>query len=162
MGDKRKMSKKPIEFEVAKGTKELLLCIAELKKKNAELEKKLTEKITLESLDIVSGKITQLEKENAELKEELTKKAETNHSLVEQMADLESENAELKAELSENKVADCHIVNGLCEQLTKAKYILKYVLNSFVGDLPRNLGYFDEEELKAMAEAEQFLSEVEK
>ena len=31
-----------------------------------------------------------------ELKEQLTKKADTNHSLVEQMADLESKNAELK------------------------------------------------------------------
>ena len=46
-------------------------------------------------------------------------------------------------------------------QLTKAKYLLKYVLNSFVGDLPKNLGYFDEEELKAIAVAEQFLKEKE-
>ena len=37
-----------------------------------------------------------LQKENAELKSELTKKADTNHSLVEQMADLEHENALLK------------------------------------------------------------------
>lgn len=43
-----------------------------------------------------SYKAFQFEKENAELTEELTKKADTNHSLVEQMADLESENAELK------------------------------------------------------------------
>ena len=42
-----------------------------------------------------------------------------------------------------------------------AKDILKYVLNSFVGDLPRTLGYFDEEELKAIADAEQFLKENE-
>lgn len=39
--------------------------------------------------------------------------------------ELEKENAELKAELSENKVADCNIVNGLCEQLTKAKDLLE-------------------------------------
>lgn len=37
-----------------------------------------------------------LQKENAELKSELTKKTDTNHSLVEQMADLEHENALLK------------------------------------------------------------------
>ena len=43
------------------------------------------------------NEIEQLKKQNKELKEELTKKADTNHSLVEQMADLESENAELKA-----------------------------------------------------------------
>lgn len=39
----------------------------------------------------------QSEKKIEELKSELTKKADTNHSLVEQMADLESENAELRA-----------------------------------------------------------------
>lgn len=50
---------------------------------------------------------------------------------------------------------------SLSKQLTKAKKILKYVLNSFVGDLPKELGFFDEEELKAIAEVEQFLSEVE-
>ena len=45
------------------------------------------------------NKIAELEKENAELKSELIKKADTNHSLVEQMAKLEKENAELKQKL---------------------------------------------------------------
>lgn len=38
-----------------------------------------------------------------ELRDELVKKADTNHSLVEQMADLESENAELKAQIEKMK-----------------------------------------------------------
>lgn len=41
----------------------------------------------------------QSEKKIEELKSELTKKADTNHSLIEQMADLESKNAELKEKL---------------------------------------------------------------
>ena len=43
--------------------------ITELEKENAELKNKLTEKVTLESLDVVSAKMNDLEKENAELKE---------------------------------------------------------------------------------------------
>lgn len=46
--------------------------------------------------DVHLRKIADLEKENAELKSELSKKADTNHSLVEQMAKLEEENAKLK------------------------------------------------------------------
>ena len=42
--------------------------VTELEKENAELKEKLTEKVTLESLDVVSAKINDLEKENAELK----------------------------------------------------------------------------------------------
>lgn len=42
----------------------------------------------------------------------------------------------------------------------EAKEILKYVLNSFVGDLPKEKCFFDEEELKAIAEVEQFLSDI--
>ena len=48
---------------------------------------------------MTKGQLNELEKaynENAELRAEFAKKANTNHSLVEQMADLESENAELK------------------------------------------------------------------
>lgn len=67
------------------------------------------------------------------------------------------ENAELKTELSENKVADCHIVNGLCEQLTKAKEIIKYLL-SFI----QKENYRTRWDIN-IKEAEQFLnSEVEK
>jgi predicted RNase H-like nuclease (RuvC/YqgF family) len=72
--------------------------------------------------------------------------------------DLEKENAELKAELSENKVADCHIVNGLCEQLTEAKEIIrefmKYEINEYDGSLEIHF-----EELKK--QAEQFLKDCE-
>lgn len=68
--------------------------------------------------------------------------------------ELEKENAELKAELSENKVADCHIVNGLCEQLTKAKICLEQLVSEItVGEL--------EVDPNILQQAEQFLSEVE-
>lgn len=108
-------------------------------------------------------------KENAELKAELTKKADTNHSLVEQMADLESENAELK-----KLFADCDTCKRTCDigncckfgsaylpdvekvlneqkQLTKAKEIIKKILS-----------FFDGEKTGVFKQAEQFLSEVEK
>ena len=52
------------------------------------------------------NEIEQLKKQNKELKEELTKKTDTNHSLVEQMADLESENAELKAQIEKMKCCE--------------------------------------------------------
>ena len=45
--------------------------IMELEKENAELKNKLTEKVTLESLDVVSAKMNDLEKENAELKKKI-------------------------------------------------------------------------------------------
>lgn len=45
--------------------------ILELEKENAELKQKLTEKVTLESLDVVSARIDELEKENAELKQQI-------------------------------------------------------------------------------------------
>ena len=65
-------------------------------KRIAELEKKLTEKVTLESLDVVSGKIADLEKENAELilgnKSLSAKLMNTTRKKL----DLQKENAELK------------------------------------------------------------------
>ena len=42
--------------------------IKELENQVKDLEKQLTEKVTLESLDVVSARIAELEKENAELK----------------------------------------------------------------------------------------------
>ena len=47
--------------------------IVELKNENIGLKNQLTEKVTLESLDIVSAKINGLEKENAELKAQIEK-----------------------------------------------------------------------------------------
>ena len=69
--------------------------------------------------------------------------------------ELEKENAELKAELSENKVADCHIVNGLCKQLTKAKELIKRLLG--YEKTPRDC--LTERYRKLLEEAEQFLKE---
>ena len=64
-------------------------------------------------------RIENLEKENSEIKSELAKKADTNHSLVEQMAKLEEENAELKSEIG------CETCTKFDKvQLTKAKDFL--------------------------------------
>lgn len=77
---------------------------------------------------------------------------------------MKRKNAELKTELSENKVADYHIVNGLCEQLTKAKDILR----KMIANQPTPSSMYEEADLvswrKAVKEAEQFIkdSEVEK
>lgn len=74
--------------------------------------------------------------------------------------EVEKENTKLEAIVRNTKAVDESFALQTI-RLTKAKDILKYVLNSFVGDLPRTLGYFDEEELKAIADAEQFLKENE-
>ena len=81
-------------------------------------------------------------------------------TFIEYVQKLEKENAELKEELSENKVADCHIVNGLCEQLTKAKGIIRKLVLEVKGYEEIN-GY---DTCESVQEAEQFLkdSEVEK
>ena len=76
--------------------------------------------------------------EVTELRSELAKRADTNHSLVEQMADLESKNAELK------------------DQLTKAIELLKWALHS--DPEHDNLDDFDTK----WKEAEQFIKEIEK
>lgn len=91
-------------------------------------------------------RIEELEKDNAELKSELTKKADTNHSLVEQMADLESKNAELKTKVENQKSFLERIrakfelgeierkeIEGYLEseQLTKAKEIIRQFLNDY-------------------------------
>lgn len=68
---------------------------------------------------------------------------------------LEKENAELKARL---KYYSEQICNKECAEvwgeLTKAKEIIEKLLNAFAGN-----DFFEEEELCAMAEAEQFLGE---
>ena len=66
------------------------------------------------------------------IEEELTKKLETNHQLVEQMANLEIEKAELN------------------DQLTKAKEIIKDLLSLCEGETDSKLVF---------ARAEQFLKE---
>lgn len=115
--------------------------------------------------------VADLEKENAELKEQLENDRDLPAIAYMQGAEKQKKKDEeelknWKDEWQEQvqKATDEGYARTLQTiQLSKAKDILKYVLNSFVGDLPRNLGYFDEEELKAIAEAEQFLnSEVEK
>ena len=114
--------------------------IADLEKDKAYLD---------ESLDRQIQATLDLQKENKELKSELTKKADTNHSLVEQMADLENENAELKS--------GC----GLCysrdkEKLAQAKDLIKRLCEL--------VDFLNEDNVKepVIKKAEQFLKEIEK
>ena len=99
-----------------------------------------------------------------ELRDELTKKADTNHSLVKQMADLESENAELRRQqitlrnerntfLAQNEQYEKDLID-FNEQLTKAIEIIKKLLSCC-----RN---YPQENAEKMEEAEQFLKEIEK
>lgn len=94
------------------------------------------------------NKIKELKKENAELKLELAKKADTNHSLVEQMADLESEIAELKERYSKVDI----IGYDALKNLTKAKEIIKGLLLCC-----RN---YPQENAEKVEQAEQFLEKV--
>ena len=132
----------------------------------------------------------QSEKKIEELTSELTKKADTNHSLVEQMAKLEEENAELKDKLTAIRNAkdkydmskDKSVINAFgaeytlfCDleriledwqeddKLTKAKEILQVVLDKWKKD--RWILYSDEKIKQIenlMEQTEQFLREIEK
>lgn len=97
-------------------------------------------------------------KENAELKSELSKKADTNHSLVEQMAKLESKNAELKQNLEvlegQTPLKDIKDKSEIIGKLTKAKEIIKGLLSCC-----RN---YPQENAEKMEQAEQFLKEIDK
>ena len=76
--------------------------------------------------------------------------------------ELEKENAELKEQCL--ILADCNTCNSTCKteniemkkQLTKAKEIIEKLFNAFASN-----DFFKEEELLAMAEADQFLKESE-
>ena len=75
---------------------------------------------------------------------------------MEETKELEKENAELKARL---KYYSEQICNKECAEvwgeLTEAKEIIEKLLNAFASN-----DFFEEEELCAMAEAEQFLKEA--
>lgn len=97
-----------------------------------------------------------LEMEQAKIKpylDRITELENENKVLTQNLEDTEIINAELKAELSENKVADCHIVNGLCEQLTNAKEIIKQLMKA----IPYGSGKLATE---AYDKAEHFLKET--
>ena len=99
----------------------------------------------------------QSEKRIEELTSELAKKADTNHSLVEQMADLESENAELNDKLDNwVKCAELRLANWQKyeKQLTKAKELIKLFVQW-------NYGCCKIPDLKDIVkQAEQFLEKV--
>lgn len=115
------------------------------------------------------GRIKELEKENAELRNNgFTVSAMTEQQLkaaLEKGEQLEKENAELKAEIENDRdLPTIAYMQGAEkqkkkdeEQLTKAKEIIEKLLNAFASN-----DFFEEEELSAMAEAEQFLKEIEK
>ena len=93
------------------------------------------------------------------LEEELTKKADTNHSLVEQMARLEEENAELKKEL---KDANEKVVHLACNQnkdlnykLTKATELIEDMYDKIPAS---HSDYYKD----VMERARQFIKEIEK
>lgn len=104
--------------------------------------------------DSYGEKFRQYENRIEELKEELTKKADTNHSLVEQMARLEEENAELKEKLEIEKNARGDWFGKAVtkdRQLTEAKKIIKDMLR----DIPNRMWYTDD----VIKRAEDFIKE---
>ena len=123
-------------------------------------------------IQIDAEQIRALQRQNGELTDELTKKSDTNHQLVEQLAklnercsELETENAELKelldckncCELEESECESCaEFGHFRCKgnaQLTKAKGIIKELLNSCFGYNSKTVNY------EVKTNAEQFLKE---
>ena len=101
--------------------------IMELEKENAELKNKLTEKVTLESLDVVSAKMNDLEKENAELRNNgFTVSAMTEQQLK---AALEKgEQLEKQLEVAKDLIHQFLIQNPISDWLPKkAEQFLKEI-----------------------------------
>lgn len=103
--------------------------------------------------NVIEPYISELEKENAELKSELTKKADTNHSLIEQMADLESENAELKEKLEHRNCVDCSNHHSNIK-LIKAKEHIRTLISCLIDWVQEG-----DKDYCYIADAEQFLKE---
>ena len=90
------MTKEEIRTDNTETLKNALRRIEELEKENKTISRKANEAIAdkllitakyNEILNDLNQQNDKLQKENAELKSELTNKADTNHSLVEQMAE---------------------------------------------------------------------------
>ena len=127
-------------------------------KNHYEMLNNSSNKALVDLIKMQDNEIEQLKKQNKELQEELTKKADTNHSLVEQMADLESENAELKEklEIEQNARGDWFGKAVTKDnQLTKAKELIKEMLSILPKENIEGIYEITEE-------AEQFINEVEK
>ncbi|MBO7695679.1 MAG: hypothetical protein J6W16_06735 [Methanobrevibacter sp.] len=116
--------------------------------KIADLEQKLeqTEK-DLADYQFNYPTIKKLEKENAELKSELTKKADTNHSLVEQMAKLESD----------FRICE-HNADTYYDQLTKATEIINALIALHYNPVVTKDDLKKQD--KILEQAEQFLKKV--
>lgn len=100
----------------------------------------------------------QSEKKITELKTELTKKADTNHSLVEQMSKLEEENASMRARLN--------AINLLTPKLEKCSKLRKQQLTKAIGIIKRwyetNRSACIEPSQELIEVTEQFLEDIEK
>ena len=102
-------------------------------KRIADLEEKLTEKVTLESLDVVSGKITELEEAKANLEyllegrdNEIADLEKKNKVLAQNLEDteiinkaLEKENAELKTRVSEQSERISELTQELDDKINR-------------------------------------------
>lgn len=128
--------------------------IKELEKENAELKNKLTEKVTLESLDVVSAKMNDLEKENSELKR--------NKKTVVHLADCLEEKMKERVEELETRCNELFLQNNeFAEHLTKAKEIIKILLQYDRGQFFDNRIIY-EKYMRTRGDAEQFLKEIER
>lgn len=127
--------------------------IEKLEKENAELKNKLTEKVTLESLDVVSAKMNDLEKENSELKR--------NKKTVVHLADCLEEKMKERIEELETRCTELFLQNNeFAEHLTKAKEIIKELARVAYADFTD--GDYSNELSKVLEQAEQFIKEIEK
>lgn len=113
-----------------------------------------------EQIKELGERCNQLLKDKGNLIDELTKKADTNHSLVEQMADLESENAELKKWKEDTIKArgnDYMAWSRQNDQLAQAKKLLADVYKIAMEDW--NAPKWHDQILK---DAREYLMEIEK
>ena len=120
-------------------------------KENEELKNKLTEKVTLESLEVVSARMEELEGQ-------VTRAFEVLEIKRKRIEKLEQENAELKTLIKSEHEIEARKNNRLISQLTKAKELLQRVVKWATTETCK-CEKFD----FILADAKQFLnSEVEK
>ena len=137
---------RPLENRIAdleKENEELKTSVENLNKSVQELENKLIEKVTLESLDVVSAKINELEKENAELKK--TYRKQRNKRIDE----LQKENARLttneKSLIAERKI--------IVKENAEAKNLIEELASSL-----SVVGECGEEECELINKAQKFIN----
>lgn len=105
------------------------------------------------TIEEAQSKLNEIEFINKQLNEQLIQKADTNHQLVERMADLEARNAELEETLGKCAKMPVLYCLGAKETITKARELL----NEFMRISKASDEDFEHDYSELIGEATQFI-----